>query len=211
MKVMRCIRRILIVTAFATLWGQGGRPQGLPLKSKPADYEVSGDAGKLQIGATYMGRSFGAGEKGSLHDAGNFIVVEIGVFASKTFQDELRTADFQLRVDGKKLVLLPVAPNLVAHTLRNRDSDPQRRRLILGGGMGNGGIVVGAPTPPENVINNPDGPQNWNAAIESGIPEGAIHGRAGNLFFDYPGKMTKVNCLILAYEGLGGKLELKLR
>jgi hypothetical protein len=211
MKVMRYMRRILIVTAFATLWGQGVTPRGLPLKAKPADYEVSGDAGKLQIGATYMGRTFAAGDKGALHDAGNFIVVEIGVFASKAFQGELSIADFQLRIDGKKLALLPVAPGLVSHTLRNREMDPQRRRLVFGGGMGNGGIVVGAPRPVDNVSFNNGEAKDWDAAVESGIPEGVIQGRAGNLFFEYSGKMTKVKSLILAYDGPGGKLELKLR
>lgn len=201
------------MTAFATLWGQGVVPRGLPLKPKITDYEVSGDAGKLQLGATYMGRTFAAGEKGQLHDAGIYIVVELGVFASKAFQDDLRTAHFQLRIDGKKLVLLPVAPGLVSHTLRNREMDPQNRRLIFGGGIGNSGVVLGEPRRPHPSIalGREGEQQNWDAAVESGIPEGPVHGRAGNLFFEYPGKMTKVKSLILSYEGPGGKLELKLR
>jgi len=225
MKVMRNMRRILIVTAFAAAWGQGVVPKGLTLKPKPADYEFSGDAGKLQIGATYMGRTFSAGT--TLHDSGNFIVVELGVFASKTFTGELSAGDFQLKIDDKKITLLPSAPGLVANGLRNRDSDPQRRRLVYGGGMGDAQVIVGQPRPQARFPGDPrpgqqrpigmptttEGEaQDWDAAIESAILEGPVQsGRAGNLYFDFPGKMTKVKNLVLQYTGPGGKLDLRLR
>jgi hypothetical protein len=54
--------------------------------------------------------------------------------------------------------------------------------------------------------------QDWDAVIESAIPEGPLpSGRAGNLYFEFPGKMTKVKSLVLQYSGPGGKLELRLR
>lgn len=225
MKVMRNMLRILIVTAIATAWGQGVAPRGLTLKAKPADYEFSGDAGKLQIGAAYMGRSFSAGTK--LHDAGNFIVIEVGVFAGKDFTGELSAGDFQLRIDDKKTVLLAAAPGLVANSLRNRDMDPQRRRLVYGGGVGDAQVMVGQPRPQARFPGDPrpgqqrpagmpttteSDAQDWDAVIESAIPEGPLpSGRAGNLYFDFPGKMTKVKSLVLQYSGSGGKLELRLR
>ncbi len=225
MKVMRNMRRILIVTAFATAWGQGVVPNGLTLKPKPADYEFSGDAGKLQIGATYMGRTFSAGT--TLHDSGNFIVIELGAFASKTFTGELNAGDFQLKIDDKKITLLPSTPGLVANGLRNRDSDPQRRRLVYGGGMGDAQVIVNQPRPQARFPGDPrpgqqrpigmpattEGEaQDWDAAIESAIPEGPVQsGRAGNLYFDFPGKMTKVKSVVLQYSGAGGKLDLRLR
>lgn len=217
------------MTAFATAWGQGVVPRGLNLKLKPADYEFSGDAGKLQIGVTYMGRTFSAGQqaKTTLHDAGNFIVIELGIFASKTFTGEFNAGDFQLKIDDKKTTLLPSAPGLVANGLRNRDMDPQRRRLVYGGGMGDAQVMVGQPRPQARFPGDPrpgqqrpigtsstteGDAQDWDAAIESAIPEGPVpSGRAGNLYFDFPGKMTKVKSLILVYSGPGGKLELRLR
>lgn len=222
---MRNMRRILIVTAFATAWGQGVVPRGLTLKPKPADYEFSGDAGKLQMGATYMGRTFSAGT--TLHDAGNFIVIELGVFAGKTFTGELNASDFQLKIGDKKTTLLPSAPGLVANGLRNRDADPQRRRLVYGGGVGDAQVMVGQPRPQARFPGDPQPGQqrpigtatttvgdalDWDAAIESAIPEGPLQsGRAGNLYFDFPGKMTKVKSLVLLYSGPGGILEFRLR
>jgi hypothetical protein len=217
--------RILIVTAIATAWGQGVAPRGLTLKANPAAYEFSGDAGKLQIGAVYMGRSFSAGPK--MHDAGNFIVVEVGVFAAKDFTGELSAGDFQLKIDGKKTVLLATAPGLVANSLRNRDIDPQRPRLVYGGGIGDAQVMVGQPRPQARFPGDPrpgqqrpigmptttdSDAQDWDVAIESALPEGPLQsGRAGNLYFDYPGKMTKVKSLVLQYSGPGGNLELRLR
>jgi hypothetical protein len=230
MKVMRSMRRILILTAFASLWGQVVAPKGLPLKATPSEYEFSGEAGKLSIGASYMGRSFAntnASGKSSLHDSGNFIVVEVGAFAGKTFTGELLTADFRLKLDGKKAILLAAAPGLVANGLRNRDMDPQRRRLVFGGGMGDAGVMVGQPRPQARFPGDPRPGQqqpvgtitmtdadhrDWDAAIESALVEGSLQsGRAGNLYFEYSGKMTKVKSLVLEYEGAGGKLDLKLR
>lgn len=230
MVVMRIMRRILILTAFATVWGQTVATRGLTLKATNDAYEFHGDAGHLKIGANYMGRTFSALDtagKSSLYDSGNFIVLEVGVFAAKTFQGELRSADFRLRVDGKKAILLPVSPGLVANGLRNRDVDPQARRLTFGGGMGDAGVMVGQPRPQARFPGDPRPGQtqpvgtvstsnpeqrNWDVAIESALPEGPLQsGRAGNLYFEFTGKMTKVKSLVLEYDGAGGKLELKLR
>lgn len=221
MKGMRNIRRFLILTSFFAAWGQTVAPRGLELKAKAADYEVSGDAGKLRIGATYMGRSFAAASKDSfknqkteLHDAGNFIVIEVGAFAGKTFTGELSSADFRLRIADKKLTLNASSPGLVANGLRNRDVDPQRRRLVYGGGMNGADITIGQPRsrPGFPGDRQAEGARNWDAAIESALVEGGLQsGRAGNLYFEYPGKVTKVKSLVLEYEGAGGKLDLKLR
>jgi len=231
---MRNIRRLFILTSFLAAWGQTVAPRGLPAKGKAADYEVSGDAGKLRIGVAYMGRSFAAASKDSfekqkteLHDAGNFIVIEVGAFAGKTFTGELSAADFRLRLPDQKLELNAASPGLVANWLRNRDVDPQRRRLVYGGGMNGAEVTVGQPRPTPRFPGDPRPGQtqpvgtasnrevevrDWDAAIESALVEGGLQsGRAGNLYFEYPGKMTKVKSLVLVYEGAGGKLELKLR
>jgi hypothetical protein len=231
MKVMRNMWRILILTAFVSAWGQGVMPRGLPTKAKVTDYEFVGEAGKLSIGVQYMGRSFsaptGMAEKTALHDAGNFIVVEVGAFAGKTFAGELLASDFRLRLEGKKLTLMTSAPGIVANALRTRDMDPQGRRLVYGGGMGDAGVIVGAPRPQERFPGDPRPGQSrpigttttqeadkrdWDAVVEAALVEGGLQSaRAGNLYFEYSGKMTQVKGLVLEYQGDGGKVEIRIR
>lgn len=230
---MRNMRRFLIVTTFAMAWGQEVASRGLPLKAKAADYDFNGDAGKLQIGAIYMGRSFAAAQRGSqdkqkttLHDSGSYIVIEVGAFAARAFAGELRAADFRLKLNDQKITLSAASPGLVANTLRNRDSDPQQKRMVYSGGMGGTDVMVGQPrqqsrfpgdpTPgqrrPAGTVQEEKAEQDWDEAIASALPEGPMQsGRAGNLFFEYPGKMTKVKRIVLEYEGSGGKVEIKLR
>jgi len=200
-------------------------------KASAADYEQNGNAGKLEIGAVYMGRSFSAtaadSPKTVLHDAGKFIVIEVAAFAGKTFVGDLSAGEFRLRLDGQKITLTPSSPGLVANSLRNRDMDPQGRRLVYGGGMGGADVMVGQPRPQARFPGGPRPGQtqpvgtttvkegasdDWDAAIESAIVEGPLKSaRAGNLFFEYAGKMTKVKSLVLEYKGAGGMVELKLR
>lgn len=221
------------MTTIAVAWGQDVASRGLPLKAKAADYEFNGDAGKLQIGVSYMGRSFAAAPRGSqdkqktvLHDSGNYIVIEVGAFAARTFVGELRAADFRLKINGQKITLSAAPPGLVANALRNRDMDPQQKRMVYSGGMGGTDVMVGQPrqqsrfpgdpTPGQRrtagAVTEEKAEQDWDVAIESALPEGPLQsGRAGNLFFEYPGKMTKVKSIVLEYEGSGGKVEIKLR
>lgn len=93
--------------------------------------------------------------------------------------------------------------------------------------MGDAQVIVGQPRPQARFPGDPrpgqqrpigmptttEGEaQDWDAAIESAILEGPVQiGRAGNLYFDFPGKMTKVKNLVLQYTGPGGKLDLRLR
>lgn len=186
---------------------------------------------KLALGANYMGRSFSVASKDragqtSLHDAGEFVVVEVGVYAGKAFAGALAASDFRLVVDGKTERMV-TPPGVVANALRNREMDPQRRRLIVGGGMGNAGVVMGAPRveprfpgdprpgqqrPVGSVQVQEGEEQRWDGAVESSLVEGVPgSARAGNLFFHYEGKMTKVKSMVLMYESVNGKLELKLR
>ena len=220
------MRNLLILIAIGLACGQTPAPRGVPPKNAPTEYEHHASADKLSIGANYMGRTFGV-EGGALHDAGEFIVVEVGVFVDKGFDGAVRASDFRLKLEDKKLTLLPTPPGLVANALRNRDMDPQRRRLIYGGGMGNAQVMVGMPRPQERFPGDPRPGQtrpigttsvregderDWDAAASSGLAEGAGSGaRAGNLFFAYSGKMTKVKKIVLEYEGEAGRITLPLR
>lgn len=229
MVVMRFIRRSLIFTVFAVALAQVVAPVGLPIRAAAKDYDVSGVVGAISIGATYMGRTFSAqhGEKLQMHDAGNFVVVEVGVFATKDYKDGIAASDFRLIVDGKKATLSATPGGVVANALRNRDMDPERPRLVMGAGINQAGVTMGQPRQKPQFPGDPRPGQSqpigtakategdardWDAAPESALVEGPLaSGRAGNLFFAYPGKMSKVKSLILQYDGAAGRLDLKLR
>ncbi len=214
-------------------WGQQVAPKGLPVKPSAEGYDVSAPAGKWRIGATYMGRSFAASQQGSadnqktvLHDSGDYIVVETAVYTPKDFTGDIQIGDFRLRIDGKKEAIQAVAPSLVAQALRTRDTDPMRRGVQYNGGLGNRDVMIGQPRqqprfpgdptpgqrPPGTTTVREGELENWDAAVESGLPEGPLQSaRAGNLFFPFKGKMTKVKTIVLEYEGVAGRMELKLR
>jgi hypothetical protein len=204
--------------------------RGLPLKPNPQDYDHSADAGKLRIGVTYMGRTFAAPaidsmdlQRTELFDAGGFIVIETAVYAAKSFDGELKIEHFTLEIDKEKIPLAAAAPNLVAGNLRMSEDPRNYRGLAYGGGMGGADVMIGPPRQqprfpgdptgqPRPASNQPPPRNRWDAAIESALPEGPLpSGRAGNLFFPYPGKMSKVKRMILHYKGPGGTLDLQLR
>ena len=213
------MQRFLIVTALASVWGQAPAPElaprGIPVKALALEYEFHGDAGKIGIGALYMGRSFAAAPHDSedkqrtvLFDAGSFLVVELGAFASKGFTGEVHIGDFALRIDGQKSALTAAGSGIVRNTLRTQSAAAQSHR------------TQGFPGDPQPQQRRPPGaepaqenPQHeWDAALESSFPEGKLQSsRAGNLFFFFPGKTAKLKSMTLEYNGEGGKLEIKLR
>ncbi len=189
---------------MASLWGQA--PVGIPAKASAKDYDVGAEAGKLSIGAIYMGRSFAALPKDGqdkkrtvLFDAVSFLVVEVGVFAAKGVGAEIHLSDFNLRIDGQKAPLAATEPGLVFKAIRAQSPPPPR--------MMAGGFPTGEPAPEPPVTQ-----QAWDAALESALAEGPVQGgRAGNLFFAFPVKTNKIKSVVLEYSGGGSVLEIKLR
>lgn len=233
---------LLILAGFVCLWGgdlwaQPGASLaaiGLTPKAAATDYEFHQQAAKIALGVSYMGRSFAARDRSSgkaertrLADAGKYLVVEVGVFALPGFQDNILLEHFALRINGAKLPLAVASSGFVAYHLQHPDAE-RYRGLQLGAGMGNIGIGTGGPRAgqerfpgdttqqqrrlPGTREENPEQYKDWDAAVESYLPEGPVQSaRAGNLFFEYAGKTTKVKQMELLYDGPGGKVVLKLR
>jgi hypothetical protein len=211
-----------------------GLALGLSPKNTATDYELHAKASGIALGVSYMGRSFAAPDKSSgqpnrtrLADAGKFIVLETAVFALPGFQGDIRLEHFALRINGAKVPLPVVSSGFVSYHLQHPD-DERYRGFQMGAGMGNIGIGTGGPRAGQERFPGDTSTQqrplpgakseateqyrDWDAAVESYLPEGPLQSaRAGNLFFEYPGKMTKVKQMELLYEGPGGKVSLKLR
>src|SRR3954453_14543523 len=116
-------------------------------KSKVEDYEVHARVGSVAIGADYMVYSFsGEGQTFVLDD---FLVVEVALFPPKGDTIAAASADFTLRIDGKR-VIAAAPPQMGVNSMQRRQWQ-QSRGVQATGGMGDKVVIVGGPprqTPP---------------------------------------------------------------
>lgn len=206
------MRWIFLLCCAAAALAQGGTDP----KAKPEDYEVHGRSKDVSIGAEFMVHSFSG--QGQTYIARDFLVVEVALYPPKGQTLDLKDGSFALRINGKKQTLAPAAPQLVAATLQHPEwrSGPRLEGL---GGLGNGGVILGRPLPPQvpggppnpaplpSPADNPSGIDSEprvtavELVIQTALPEGP-HRRtvSGFLYFPYKGKISSIKSLELLYE-----------
>lgn len=207
--------------------------QGTPPKEKPADYPVSAAAGPLTIAADYLVRSFG--REGAMFWTPDYLVVEVALFSATREPVEVAHSWFTLQINGKKQVLMSQAPGLVAASIRYSDWEMERR-LEVGAGVGDTGVVLGRPTPQERFPGDgsgrrrlPPAPRAPDAddrtglerepartapemAVEAALPEGAqTLPIAGYVYFPFKGKPKSIRTLELLAATPAGAATLKLK
>ncbi len=155
---------------------------------------------------------------GTTYFTANHIVVEVEVLPDKGTSLRLAAEQFHLRLNGKKELLPPETPGMVAAGLKYEDWT-QRPRLEAQAGP----VVLGAPREQPRF---PGAPQprprvgttkqeeqaplktDAEAVVEAALPEGPTLGPTkGLLYFPYRGKMKGIRTI----EILWGEQELKLR
>lgn len=175
---------------------------------------------RFEIGAEYLVRSIPT-ENGSLY-ARDYLVVEVAIYPRKD-PVTIAAAHFMLRVNGSKSALFAESVGFVAASLKYPDWE-QHPVLVGTAGIGDGSVIVGAPTPmgrfpgdrtaggPMNMPRKQ--PDNKNAAgqpkeyiplIEllehASLSEGEARvPRKGCLFFAYKGKLKSIRKLELLYD-----------
>jgi hypothetical protein len=201
---------LLIVTFGSTVaFSQGTTP-----KAKASEYPVNAKAGEIEVGAEYMVHSFGADQ---ILLADDFLVVEIAVYPTKRTAVEVDARKFTLRLNGKKDVLLAQTPGMVAASIKYPDWQ-HNRRVVLGGGMGDQGIILGqppsverfpgdrraerGPAPPRVPADSATGPTEPVDVAELvkkvALPEGKTNWPvSGYVFFPYRGKASKLKSVEL--------------
>lgn len=207
-------------------------PRGLPTRSAAADYPAHARAGNLAIGAEYMVRSFSG--RGHTFATGDYLVIEVALFPPRGETVEVSSGAFSLRINGKKRALLAQSPGMVAASLKYPDWD-EPRRLEVGGGLGDAGVIYGRPEPVERFPGdprarnplprpprapdppNPSGierrppPAADEIAVESALAEGPTRAAvAGYLYFPFRGKTRSIKSLHLLYAGPEGEAVLPL-
>jgi len=214
----------LLLAMGAAVWGQGTTP-----KPKAGDYPAHASAADIEIGAEYMVHSIAA--RGDVFLAPDYLVVEVALYGRKGQALDINAGRFTLRINGKKTVVLPQAPGMVAASVKYPDWE-ERKRVEMTAGVGDADVILGRPRPVERFPGDPrpreqrlpQPPQVPEAENRSGLdpkekvkPEDAVTGSAlpegslrapvsGYLYFAYKGKAGKIKSLELLVDGATLKL-----
>ena len=210
------MRWILCVACFAApAFGQGAEP-----KPRAEDYDVHARAKQIALGAEFMVHSF-SGE-GQTFIAEDYLVVEVALYPPKGESVTIHSGAFSLRINGKKPVLTPQTPTMVAAAIE-RPEWRQGPRMEAEGGVGNTGVILGRPvpsqipggpsqrrlpTPPRapapdapGGIERPAPVRADDLVVKTALPEGEYRGPvSGFLYFAYKGKISSIKSLDLLYE-----------
>jgi hypothetical protein len=213
------VRWTLLVVSASLLLAQSGTEP----KSNPTGYEAHAQARSAAVGAEFLIHSF-SGHDTSGHEvtyiAPDFLVVEVALYPPKGTGIDVQPLAFTLRLNGKKM-LSPASISLVASSLEHPEWRPGPR-LEAGAGMGDGGVILGAPRPsspipgqppPERPLPGPD--EDPKAAgvsrtprvpagellVQTALPEGKTSGPvSGYLYFPFRGKPGSLKAVELLFE-----------
>ncbi len=204
---------------------------GLDPRPKSEDYPAHVPTGQAVLGAESLVRSFSA--QGQTFLIPDHWVIEVAVYPERGRSFLLAAGHFALRINGKKSLLLPQTPAMVAASLKYPDWE-RRPELVVGGGVGDRGVIVGPRDPVERFPGDPRprqsrlpvpprvpagvpgvekevGPRPEELVVEAALQEGEISQPvAGYLYFFYKGKPRSVRKLELLYEGPAGQCVLRL-
>lgn len=218
------MRYWLLLVSMGVAFGQGSEP-----KPKAEDYEVHASTPTAIIGAEYMVHSFSRGDKAFL--AKDYLVVEVALYPPKDTIFQIQNADFSLRINGKKAVLMPEAVSMVVASLQHPEWEQPKPNGEIDAGTGNAGVAIGGPPrnshpfpgsnepgtelPPRVDVpkDNPTGMEKEVVkadvvAVETALVEGPHHSAiSGFLYFSYRGKPGSVKTLELLYQDAVLKLK----
>ena len=229
------MRRVLLLAA-CVFSGELLRADRISPKAQPEDYPAHAKAAGIEIAADFLIHSFFGAEHDQMFFVRDYLVVEVAVYPQAGASYRVDASQFTLRLDGKKDVLFPQSPGLVAYSAKYPDGDT-RPRLEAGAGVGDVTATLGRPVPvprfpgdrtgaPNPQRLPPQAPETSDrrnvpkteqttpeevirqTALEGGPQHAAI---AGYLFFAYSGNLKKIKSVELVYRDPAGATTLRLR
>ena len=189
--------------------------KGLPLRANPTDYQAQAKAGTVTLGAEFMRHAVNTPQ--GEFSAEEYVVVEVGLFGAAGERLKVSTADFSLRINGKKAALPGQPFGVIFATLKDPNWEPPEP---VGGAKPKGGAIKtggdekgegGAPPAPVHM------PVPLRHAMEQKVQKAALPEGdralplAGLLFFYYRNKSTSIQSVELLYSGPAGKATLDLQ
>lgn len=189
--------------------------KGMPPRVAPTEYQAHASAGKVTIGAEFMGHFIPTPDH--TFSTEDYIIVEAGIFGPAGARTTLSRDDFSLRVNGKKNVLPSEPYELVFRSLKDpewqppkTDDDKESKGGITGGAGGLGNEDKLPPLPPKM-------PFELRRAMELQVQRSFMEQgdralpQAGLLFFQYHGKREGIRSVELIYSGAGGNVTIPLQ
>jgi hypothetical protein len=189
-------------------------PQGIPPRATPGDYQAHAPLGALTIAAEFVGHYVPTPE-GTLTQE-DYVAVEVAVFGQPDSRLVLSTANFSLRVNGRKSPIPAESYSLIVRGLKDPDWEmtvAKPKSKDEGGDEGGGASVQAGPKPTPTPIKYPIEVQRGMArrAQKVSLAEGDRPlPQAGLTFFPYRGKPSDIRLLELIYSGPAGKATLQL-
>jgi hypothetical protein len=204
--------------------------EAIPARPKPEEYKTQQKLGKITLAAEFHMHTLPGGRRNFLTE--DYVVVEVAVYPAKGLPIVVSNGHFVLRLNGKKPGLMAQSPGFVAAAMKYPDWE-QRRTVELGGGVGDGGVIVGRPRteprfpgdqrPPQRPVPEPPkAPGIEPERVEEITAEEAIRSMAleegmvdlpiaGYLYFPLKGKLKRPGTVELIYSGPAGDATLKLQ
>jgi hypothetical protein len=212
--------------SFSALAGLLAAQSGTAPKASAQDYPVHAKLEKLSIGAEYLVHSFSRGRE--MFIAKDYLVVEVALYPANGESLLVNAGHFSLRVNDRKQVLLPQAPEFVANSLKYPDSNTGLHTVET-----LGPVVLGqprtvdrfpgdpnarsGPEPPRVPEDNPGGLEKSppvkpeELVVQTALPEGERRKPAsGFLYFPYRGKVSRIRSLELLFASPAGSTTLPL-
>lgn len=190
---------------------QNREAKGLPPRATPGDYQAHDKAGTVTIAAEFAGHGVPTAE--AAFSTEDYVVVEVGFFGPPEARIKLSTADFSLRINGKKMPLPTQPYALVFKSLKDPEwapPEPAEHKSKTNIGTGGGGQGDAAPAPVHM-------PFELQRAMEQRVQKAALpEGEralpvAGLIFFQYRGKTQGLRSVELVYAGPSGDAVLALQ
>ncbi|MBC7928600.1 MAG: hypothetical protein H7039_23395 [Bryobacteraceae bacterium] len=190
----------LLFLLSLTLFGQGTET-----KRAATEFPVQASLPGAQLGAEFMVRLISYGRESFVSD--NFLVVEVALYPDKGSQIVIRPNEFTLRVNGKKELLTPQAPQAVAMSISYPawESNPNAGAERFPGDP----RARPMPGPPAPSVAAPEVEQKRLSPTEvitrSALPEGPRKTLAsGYLFFPWrgnPARLKTVEMMVTPESG----------
>lgn len=186
--------------------------KGMPLRATPGDYQAHAQAGSVTIAAEFKGHSIASSQIVLITE--EYVVVEAGLFGAADARITLSSADFSLRINGKKP--LTSAPyGLVVASVKDPEWEPpvppesKPKSKVSGGGKEKGE----GNEPPVPVKVPIEVLRDWAQRVRKAtLAEGDRPlPQAGLIYFQYRGKTQGIQSIELIYNGPAGKATLTLQ
>ena len=221
------MKRVLLAIVFIA----AAHAERLEPRPRPSEYSQQAKLPAMTLAAEFLAHSY-SGE-GRMFFTDQYFVVEVAFYPEKGETLEIRNAQFQLRLNGRKQALFPQNPGMVAASIKYEDW-VNRPHLEATGGVGDDSVTVGrprneggrfpgggpsqqplprAPEPDYKKQGERKPPQSPGDIVkETALDEGPHKAPvAGHLFFPYAGKAKALKSIELLYNGPAGEAVLKFK